>query len=77
MNSSSENTLHSDCIIILVLSLSFSLSVRRCNLFNSVNDRVKIVFHPEFLNSTNPLFGLEYDEFVRGCHLGKKRLIAQ
>lgn len=33
---------------------------------------MKIVFHPEFLNSTNPLFGLEYDEFVRGCHLGKK-----
>lgn len=45
-------------------------SVRRCNLFNSVHDRVKIVFHPEFLNSTNPLFGLEYEEFVRGCHLG-------
>ncbi|CAO1415153.1 unnamed protein product [Diamesa serratosioi] len=45
-------------------------SVRRCNLFNTMNDRVKIVFHPEFLNSTNPLFGLEYDEFVRGCHLG-------
>lgn len=32
---------------------------------------MKIVFHPEFLNSTNPLFGLEYDEFVRGCHLGE------
>lgn len=45
-------------------------SIRRCNLFNTVNDRVKIVFHPEFLNSTNPLFGLEYEEFVRGCHLG-------
>lgn len=45
-------------------------SVRRCHLFNTVHDRVKIVFHPEFLNSTNPLFGLEYEEFVRGCHLG-------
>lgn len=45
-------------------------SIRRCNLFNTVHDRVKIVFHPEFLNSTNPLFGLEYEEFVRGCHLG-------
>lgn len=51
--------------------LHFFCSVRRCNLFNSVHDRVKIVFHPEFLNSTNPLFGLEYEEFVRGCHLGK------
>lgn len=45
-------------------------SVRRCNLFNSVHDRVKVVFHPEFLSSTNPLFGLDYEEFVRGCHLG-------
>lgn len=45
-------------------------SVRRCQMFNTVHDRVKIVFHPEFLNSTNPLFGLEYEEFVRGCHLG-------
>nr|WIM01506.1 glycogen synthase [Limnephilus lunatus] len=45
-------------------------SVRRCHLFNSVNDRVKVIFHPEFLSSTNPLLGLEYEEFVRGCHLG-------
>lgn len=30
----------------------------------------QVVFHPEFLNSTNPLFGMDYDEFVRGCHLG-------
>lgn len=45
-------------------------SVRRCHLFNTVHDRVKIVFHPEFLSSTNPLFGLDYEEFVRGCHLG-------
>ncbi|GLV37040.1 Glycogen synthase [Carabus blaptoides fortunei] len=45
-------------------------AVRRCKMFNTVNDRVKIVFHPEFLSSTNPLFGLDYEEFVRGCHLG-------
>ncbi|XP_076642400.1 glycogen [starch] synthase isoform X1 [Halictus rubicundus] len=45
-------------------------SIRRCNLFNTVHDRVKIVFHPEFLSPTNPLFGLDYEEFVRGCHLG-------
>lgn len=44
--------------------------LRRCNLFNSVHDRVKVIFHPEFLASTNPLFGLDYEEFVRGCHLG-------
>lgn len=29
-----------------------------------------MVFHPEFLSTTNPLFGLDYEEFVRGCHLG-------
>lgn len=45
-------------------------AVRRCQLFNTINDRVKIVFHPEFLTSTNPLFGIDYEEFVRGCHLG-------
>ncbi|KAL5007780.1 hypothetical protein ScPMuIL_016586 [Solemya velum] len=45
-------------------------ALRRCQLFNNRSDRVKVVFHPEFLNSTNPLFGLDYEEFVRGCHLG-------
>jgi glycogen(starch) synthase len=44
--------------------------VRRLNLFNRREDRVKVVFHPEFLNSNNPLFGLDYDDFVRGFHLG-------
>ncbi|RWS10387.1 putative glycogen [starch] synthase-like protein [Dinothrombium tinctorium] len=44
--------------------------IRRCQLFNNRSDRVKIIFHPEFLSSTNPLIGLDYEEFVRGCHLG-------
>ncbi|KAG0311740.1 glycogen synthase isoform 1 [Dissophora globulifera] len=44
--------------------------LRRLGLFNHPSDRVKIVFHPEFLNSNNPLLGLDYEEFVRGCHLG-------
>jgi len=29
-----------------------------------------MIFHPEFLNSTNPLLGIDYEDFVRGCHLG-------
>ena len=33
-------------------------------------DRVKIVYHPEFLSSNNPVLGMEYEDFVRGCHLG-------
>ncbi|TFK23914.1 glycogen synthase [Coprinopsis marcescibilis] len=44
--------------------------IRRVKLFNNTNDRVKIVFHPDFLNSNNPILGLDYEEFVRGCHLG-------
>ncbi|ODV84290.1 glycosyltransferase family 3 protein [[Candida] arabinofermentans NRRL YB-2248] len=44
--------------------------IRQCHLFNTKEDRVKIIFHPEFLNSSNPVLALDYDEFVRGCHLG-------
>ncbi|XP_058715751.1 glycogen [starch] synthase, muscle isoform X1 [Poecile atricapillus] len=45
-------------------------TIRRIGLFNSSNDRVKIIFHPEFLSSTSPLLPVDYEEFVRGCHLG-------
>ena len=45
-------------------------TIRRLGLFNSREDRVKVIFHPEFLKSTNPLIGMDYEEFVRGCHLG-------
>ncbi|GME77186.1 unnamed protein product [Ambrosiozyma monospora] len=44
--------------------------IRQCQLFNKKEDRVKIIFHPEFLNSSNPVLPLDYDEFVRGCHMG-------
>ena len=44
--------------------------IRRVQLFNSEADRVKVVFHPDFLNSNNPILGMDYEEFVRGCHLG-------
>merc|ERR1719154_697252 len=46
------------------------MALKRCKLFNNPEDRVKVVFHPDFLNSDNPLLGLSYEEFVRGCHLG-------
>uniref|UniRef100_A0A3B3S4G2 Glycogen [starch] synthase n=1 Tax=Paramormyrops kingsleyae TaxID=1676925 RepID=A0A3B3S4G2_9TELE len=45
-------------------------NVRRIGLFNCRTDRVKVVFHPEFLSSTSPLLPMDYEEFVRGCHLG-------
>lgn len=44
--------------------------LRNSNLVNNQHDRVKIVYHPEFVSPTSPLLGLEYGEFVRGCHLG-------
>lgn len=44
--------------------------IRRVQLFNRSTDRVKIIFHPEFLNSNNPILPLDYDDFVRGCHMG-------
>ncbi|CEH13797.1 glycogen synthase [Ceraceosorus bombacis] len=44
--------------------------IRRVQLFNRSHDRVKMIFHPEFLNANNPILGLDYEEFVRGCHLG-------
>lgn len=43
--------------------------VRR-NFLNRPEDKVKIVYHPDFITSTNPLFGMDYSQFVRGCHLG-------
>lgn len=44
--------------------------IRQANLVNNEYDRVKIVYHPDFIASTNPLFKLDYSQFVRGCHLG-------
>ncbi|XP_074050405.1 glycogen [starch] synthase, liver isoform X3 [Macrotis lagotis] len=45
-------------------------TIRRIGLFNSRTDRVKVILHPEFLSSTSPLLPMDYEEFVRGCHLG-------
>uniref|UniRef100_A0A8D3AW84 Glycogen [starch] synthase n=1 Tax=Scophthalmus maximus TaxID=52904 RepID=A0A8D3AW84_SCOMX len=45
-------------------------NIRRIGLFNARSDRVKIIFHPEFLSSTSPLLPMDYEDFVRGCHLG-------
>lgn len=44
--------------------------IRRVQLFNHHSDRVKVIFHPEFINHNNPILSMDYDEFVRGCHLG-------
>lgn len=45
-------------------------NLHRTQLLNNADDKVKVVYHPDFIVSTNPLFGLDYGQFVRGCHLG-------
>ena len=45
-------------------------SIRRNNLFNYKEDRVKVVYQPDFVSPLNPLNENEYNQFVRGCHLG-------
>jgi glycogen(starch) synthase len=44
--------------------------IRECQLINNQHDKVKIVYHPDFISASSPLFGLDYGQFVRGCHLG-------
>lgn len=44
--------------------------IRRLELYNKPTDKVKIVYHPDFVDSTSPLFKIDYQNFVRGCHLG-------
>jgi glycogen(starch) synthase len=44
--------------------------LRHLGLANAEEDRVKIVYHPDFISPTNPLWGIDYEDFVRGCNLG-------
>jgi glycogen(starch) synthase len=44
--------------------------LRHRGLFNSGDDPVKMVFHPQFVTPTGPLIHLDYEQFVRGCHMG-------
>lgn len=44
--------------------------LRSANMLNQKHDKVKVVYHPDFISSTSPLFGMDYGQFVRGCHLG-------
>jgi glycogen(starch) synthase len=43
--------------------------LRHRRLLNSPDDPVKVVFHPDFVSLTS-LLGLDYEQFVRGCHMG-------
>jgi glycogen(starch) synthase len=44
--------------------------LRTANLVNNQHDKVKVVYHPDFISASNPLFKMDYGQFVRGCHMG-------
>ena len=44
--------------------------LRYRSLLNAADDPVKVVFHPHFVTAISPLISLDYEQFVRGCHLG-------
>jgi glycogen(starch) synthase len=44
--------------------------LREAGLQNQPDDPVKVVYQPDFISASDPLFGMDYDQFVRGCHLG-------
>jgi len=44
--------------------------LRTANLVNNQHDKVKVVYHPDFITASNPLFRMDYNQFVRGCHMG-------
>lgn len=44
--------------------------LKASRLLNHHDDKVKVVYHPDFISTSNPLFRMEYYQFIRGCHLG-------
>ena len=44
--------------------------LRHRHLLNAADDPVKVVFHPQFVSATSPIISLDYEQFVRGCHMG-------
>ncbi|GLU53577.1 glycogen/starch synthase [Dyadobacter frigoris] len=43
---------------------------RQAGFDNSKNSAVKVVYHNEFIERATSLLGMDYAEFVSGCHLG-------
>jgi glycogen synthase len=44
--------------------------IRSLWLDNAPEHPVKVVYHPEFITPSSPLWKMDYDHFIRGCHLG-------
>jgi glycogen(starch) synthase len=43
---------------------------KKANLHNQESDKVKIIFYPTYLSSTDGYLNLNYYDAVNGCHLG-------
>ena len=44
--------------------------LKEVSLQNGPEDRVKVIFYPSFLNSSDPVLPMNYYEFIRGTDLG-------
>ena len=53
-----------------MMPLMRSYTSEKTDMINKPDDKVKVIYHPDFITPTNPLFGMDYPQFVRGCHLG-------
>jgi glycogen synthase len=65
-----NNHLPKNVTHILKTDDELSQNIAKANLLNHKTDKVKIIYHPDFVVSTNPLFGMDYNQFVRACHMG-------
>jgi len=43
---------------------------KKNNLLNRQEDKVKVIFYPSYLSSTDRLLGLNYEQVTQGSHLG-------
>jgi glycogen synthase len=43
---------------------------KRSGLLNRQEDKVKVIFYPSYLSSTDRMLGLDYEQVVQGSHLG-------
>ena len=44
--------------------------IKKNNLLNKEDDKVKVIYYPTYLSTADGLIGLEYYQAVIGCHLG-------
>ncbi|MEM5778263.1 MAG: glycogen/starch synthase [Candidatus Aenigmatarchaeota archaeon] len=45
-------------------------SFKKNNLLNKKEDKVKVIFYPSYLSTTDRLLGLNYEQATQGSHLG-------